>query len=282
MNESVTQTVDMAVALVTSYGINVIGAIVILIVGWIAAGWCSRAVARLLSRSDKVDAMLSGFFASFVRYGILAFTVIAVLSRFGVQTASFIAVLGAMGLAVGLALQGTLSNVAAGVMILLFRPFKVGDYIDAGGISGTVKSVTLFATELSTPDNVQIIAPNGQVWNTAIKNYSFHETRRVDFLFGVGYEDSIDSAMELIMGCAKADERVHTDPEPMVAVGELADSSVNIILRVWCASSDYWGLKFDLTKTIKQRLDAEGISIPFPQRQIHVVQSSADVAAAAE
>ncbi len=282
MNESVAQTVDMAVGLVTAYGLNVIGAIVILIVGWIAAGWCSRTVSKLLTRSGKVDAMLSGFFSSFVRYGIIAFTVIAVLSRFGVQTASFIAVLGAMGLAVGLALQGTLSNVAAGVMILLFRPFKVGDYIDAGGISGTVKSVTLFATELSTPDNVQIIAPNGQVWNTAIKNYSFHDTRRVDFLFGIGYEDSIDAAMELITGCATADERVHKDPEPMVAVGELADSSVNIILRVWCASSDYWALKFELTKTIKQRLDAEGISIPFPQRQIHVVQTGADVAAAAE
>ena len=143
MNESITQTMDLAIGLVTAYGLNVIGAILILIVGWIAAGWCSRAIAKLLSRSDKVDAMLTGFFASFVRYGILAFTVIAVLSRFGVQTASFIAVLGAMGLAVGLAMQGTLSNVAAGVMILLFRPFKVGDYIDAGGISGTVRSVTV-------------------------------------------------------------------------------------------------------------------------------------------
>ena len=282
MNESITQTMDMVIGLVTAYGLNVIGAIVILIIGWIAAGWCSRTVAKLMSRTGKVDAMLSGFFASFVRYGILAFTVIAVLSRFGVQTASFIAVLGAMGLAVGLALQGTLSNVAAGVMILLFRPFKVGDYVDAGGLAGTVKSVSLFATELSTPDNVQIIAPNGQMWNTAIKNYSFHPTRRVDFLFGIGYEDSIDSAMELILTTANADGRVHRDPEAMVAVGELADSSVNIILRVWCDASDYWSLKFDLTKTIKQRLDAEGISIPFPQRQIHVVQAGTGIAAAAE
>ena len=282
MNESINQTMDMVVGLVTAYGLNVIGAVVILILGWIAAGWCSRTVAKLLSRSDKVDAMLSGFFASFVRYGILAFTVIAVLSRFGVQTASFIAVLGATGLAIGLALQGTLSNVASGVMILLFRPFKVGDYVDAGGIAGTVKSVSLFVTEFATPDNVQIIAPNSQIWNSSIKNFSFHPTRRVDFLIGIAYEDSVDTAMELILGLANADERVHDDPAAMVAVGELADSSVNIILRVWCDAGDYWALKFDLTKAIKQRLDAEGISIPYPQRQIHVIQAGTEVAAAAE
>ena len=282
MSETITGTVGLVVGLVAAYGLNVVAAIVTLIVGWIAAGWCGRAVRRILSRTDKVDAMLSGFFASFVRYGILAFTVIAVLSRFGVQTASFIAVLGAFGLALGLALQGTLSNVAAGVMILLFRPFKVGDYIEAGGIAGTVKSVSLFATEFGTPDNIQIIAPNGEVWNKAIKNYSFHPTRRADFVFGIGYEDDIDAAMDLILATAKADDRAHTDPEAMVAVGELADSSVNIILRVWCASSDYWALKCDLLKTIKQRLDAEGISIPYPQRQLHVVQTGPGVAAAAE
>ncbi len=282
MSESLTQTMDQTIGLVTAYGLNVIGAIIILIIGWIAASWCGRTIARLLTRSGKVDAMLIGFFASFVRYGILAFTVVAVLSRFGVQTASFIAVLGAIGLAVGLALQGTLGNVASGVMILLFRPFKVGDYVDAGGIAGTVKSVTLFATELSTPDNVQIIAPNGKVWNTAIKNYSHHATRRVDFVFGISYDDSIDAAMNLLRATAAADERVHKDPEAMVAVGELADSSVNIILRVWCNAPDYWSLKFDLTKAIKQRFDAEGISIPFPQRQIHVVQTGTGVAAAAE
>ena len=282
MNDSIAGTVDAVIGLVAAYGLNVVAAIVTLIVGWIAAGWCSRMVRRVLSRTDKVDAMLGGFFASFVRYGILAFTVIAVLSRFGVQTASFIAVLGALGLAIGLALQGTLSNVAAGVMILLFRPFKAGDYVDAGGLAGTVKSVTLFATELCTPDNIQIIAPNGQIWNSAIKNYSFHATRRVDFLFGIGYSDNIDAAMDLILATANADERVHQDPAPMVAVGELADSSVNIILRVWCTASDYWSLKFDLTKTIKQRFDDEGIEIPFPQRQVHVVRDEPGIAAAAE
>lgn len=282
MSESVSGTLDLVIGLMTAYGLNVVAAIATLIVGWIAAGWCSRGVRRLLTRTDKVDAMLSGFFASFVRYGVLAFTVIAVLSRFGVQTASFIAVLGALGLAIGLALQGTLGHVAAGVMILLFRPFRAGDYIDAGGLAGTVKSVSLFATELCTPDNIQIIAPNGEIWNKAIKNYSFHPTRRADFVFGIGYEDDIDAAMTLILAIADADERSHKDPAPMAAVGELADSSVNIILRVWCASADYWALKFDLTKTIKQRFDAEGISIPFPQRQIHVVQANSGVAAAAE
>ena len=282
MNESISGTLDMVIGLVTAYGLNVVAAIATLIVGWIAAGWCARAVKRLIAKTDKVDAMLGGFFASFVRYGILAFTVIAVLSRFGVQTASFIAVLGALGLAIGLALQGTLGNVASGVMILLFRPFKSGDYIEAAGLAGTVKSVSLFATELCTPDNVQIIAPNGEIWNKSIKNYSFHATRRADFVFGIGYEDDLDAAMELILAIATADERSLKDPAAMVAVGELADSSVNIILRVWCASADYWALKFDLTKTIKQRFDAEGISIPFPQRQVHVVQTSTGVAAAAE
>lgn len=282
MSESLSGTLDLIVGLVAAYGLNVVAAIATLIVGWIAAGWCGRTIRRLMAKTDKIDGMLIGFTASFVRYGILAFTFIAVLSRFGVQTASFIAVLGALGLALGLALQGTLGNVAAGVMILLFRPFKVGDYIEAGGIAGTVRSVSLFATEFSTPDNIQIIAPNGDLWNKSIKNYSFHSTRRADFVFSIGYEDDIDVAMDLILATAKADDRALVDPEATVAVGELADSSVNIILRVWCGSSDYWALKCDLLKLIKQRLDAEGISIPYPQRQVHVVQAGQGAAIAAE
>ena len=199
---------------------------------------------------------------------------IAVLSQFGVQTASLIAVFGAAGLAVGLALQGTLSNVAAGVMLLLFRPFKVGDYIDGGGVSGTVKVISLFVTELATPDNVQIIAPNSQMWGTAIRNYSFHNTRRVDFLVGIDYGDNIDTAMATIRRVSGADTRVHRDPEPFVVVGELGDSSVNLIVRLWVNAADYWGVKFNLTKAFKEQLEADGITIPFPQQDVHMHQAA--------
>ena len=268
-------TLASATNLLTTYGLSVVGGIVILIIGWIIAGWASRWTARALGRFEKVDAMLAGFFASLVKYVILAVTVLAVLSRFGVQTASLIAIFGAAGLAVGLALQGTLSHLAAGVMLLLFRPFKVGDYIEAGGTAGSVKSVTLFTTELATPDNVQIIVPNGQVWGSTVKNYSFHPTRRVDFLLGIGYGDNIDTAMEAIVEVIGLDGRCYKDPAPQIVVGELADSSVNIIVRVWADAADYWGLKFDLTKNFKEAFDAKGITIPFPQRDVNLHQAVA-------
>ena len=199
---------------------------------------------------------------------------IAVLSQFGVETTSFIAVLGAAGLAVGLALQGTLSNVAAGVMLLLFRPFKIGDYIEGGGLAGTVKSISLFVTELATPDNVQIIAPNSQLWGSAIKNYSFHPTRRVEILIGIAYEDDIDKALAAIVDEVKKDSRVLADPAPMAAVTGLGDSSVNFTVRVWCNAADFWALKFDLTKKLKNRMDAENITIPYPQRTVHTVATA--------
>ena len=265
-------TLASATNLLTTYGLNVVGGIIILIVGWIIAGWASRWTARTAGRVQNVDAMLAGFFASLVKYLILAVTVLAVLSRFGVQTASLIAIFGAAGLALGLALQGTLSQLAAGVMLLLFRPFKVGDYIDTGGAAGSVKAVGLFTTELATPDNVQIIVPNGDVWGSTVRNYSFHPTRRVDYLLGIGYGDSIDAAMKAIHDVVTGDPRCHTDPAPQIVVGELADSSVNIIVRVWADAGDYWGLKFDLTKRFKEALDAAGITIPFPQRDVHLHQ----------
>ncbi len=259
-------------SLLTTYGMSVLGGIVILIVGWLIAGWAARWAARTLKRVKTVDDMLAGFLSNMVKYAILAVTVLAVLSRFGVQTASLIAIFGAAGLAIGLALQGTLSQLAAGVMLLLFRPFKVGDYIDAGGTAGSVKAVGLFTTELATPDNVQIIVPNGDVWGATLRNYSFHPTRRVDFLLGIGYGDSIDAAMQAITEVIHADPRCHAEPAPQIVVGDLADSAVNIIVRVWTDSGDYWGLKFDLTKRFKEAFDAKGISIPFPQRDIHVHQ----------
>jgi small conductance mechanosensitive channel len=275
MDQSVEEVWTMVVGLVTSYGLSVVGAIVILIAGFVIAGWVRGSVGKALGRVKKVDETLRSFFSSLAYYAVIVFTVVAVLAQFGVQTTSFIAVIGAAGLAVGLALQGTLSNVAAGVMLLLFRPFKIGDYIEGGGLAGTVKGITLFVTELATPDNVQIIAPNSQLWGSAIKNYSFHATRRVDIAIGIAYEDDIEKALAAIVDEAKKDARVLPDPAPMAAVTDLGDSSVNFVVRVWCNAADFWGLKFDLTKNLKNRMDAENITIPYPQRTVHTVTGAA-------
>jgi small conductance mechanosensitive channel len=273
MTEKGNELIAQILEVVTTYGLNVVGAIAILIVGWMAAGWISRAVGRAMGRMKKVDETLQGFFQSLTRYAVIVFTILAVLAQFGIQTTSFIAVLGAAGLALGLALQGTLSHLAAGVMLLMFRPFKVGDFVETGSGVGVVDAITLFFTEMHTPDNVQVIVPNGQLWNTAIKNYSHHSTRRVDIVMGISYEDNIDKAMTVIQNVIGAESRVLAEPEAMTAVGELADNSVNIIVRVWCAAEDYWPLKFDLTKHLKERFDTEGISIPYPQRTVHLLQS---------
>ena len=276
MEQSIEEVWTMVMALVASYGLSVIGAIVILIVGFVVAGWARGSISRGLSRFKNIDATLRSFFSSLAYYAVIIFTVIAVLSQFGVETTSFIAALGAAGLAIGLALQGTLSNVAAGVMLLLFRPFKIGDYIEGGGLAGTVKDISLFITELATPDNVQILAPNAQIWGSAIKNYSFHPTRRVDIVIGIAYEDDIDKALAAIIDETKKDSRVVAEPEPMAAVTDLGNSSVNFVVRVWCNAADYWGLKFDLTKNLKNRMDMENITIPFPQRTMHMVGAAAD------
>jgi len=274
MEQSVNDTVDQVMAAVTNYGLDIVGAIAILIVGWIASKWVRRAVIKALGKSENIAPMLRSFFASLAKYLVLIFTGLMVLSQFGVQTASLIAVLGAAGLAIGLALQGTLSNVAAGVMILIFRPFKIGDYVEAGGQAGTIKAVTLFITEMTTPDNVQIIVPNSQVWGSSVVNYSFHDTRRLDLALGISYEDNIEMAVEAINQTIGADARVLKDPEPLVAVSELADSSVNFVIRVWCEASDYWALKFDMTRALKEKMDSEGISIPYPQQTVHMIQKS--------
>ncbi len=267
---------EMMIEVVATYGLDVVGAIVILVIGWIASGWAKSVTNKALTKTGKVDAMVRGFAANAVGYAILAFTILAVLDRFGVETTSFIAVLGAAGLAIGLALQGALSNLAAGVMILFFRPFKVGDFIEGAGQSGTVKSVSLFLTYLNTPDNVEIILPNNQLWNAAIKNYSFNKTRRLDMVFGISYDDDIDKAFALIREALEADERCHKEPEPLIVVGNLGDSSVDIIVRVWCLGADYWGLKWHLLKTVKQCFDKEGIIIPYPQRDVHLIEASQD------
>lgn len=274
MDKSVQQAVDVALELIASYGLNVLGAVVILVVGVILSGWAQHAVNRGLSRFERFDVTVRGFFASLVRYLILIVTVLAVLNRFGVQTASLIAVLGAAGLAVGLALQGTLSSLAAGVMLLIFRPFNVGDYIEADGQAGAVQSLTLFVTNLNTPDNVRIVVPNSRIWGASIRNYSANPTRRIDLTVGIAYEDDIGKAMDAIRQVIDVDGRVNGEPEPLLAVSALADSSVNLLVRVWCASGNYWPLTFDLNRAIKEKLDAEGISIPYPQRQVHLRQTA--------
>ena len=271
MEDAIQQGINIIIA----YGLKIIGAILILIVGRIVASWTAKTVNARLQKSGKVDETLRPFFANFARYVVLIITVLAVLAQFGIQTTSLIAVLGAASLAIGLALQGTLSNVAAGVMLLIFRPFKVGDYVEAAGIAGTVKSITLLVTELATPDNVQILAPNNQVWGTIVKNFSHHATRRVDLVLGIDYSDDIDKAIQTVTTVAQSDSRVLKDPAPMVVVGNLGESSVDLTIRVWVQASDYWGVKFELTKVLKQRFDEEGLSIPFPQRTIHMVKAEA-------
>jgi len=271
ITSTATEYTDMIAVLLTTYGLSVLGGFVVLIIGWTLAGWAGRVVDRGLGKIERIDATLRSFLASATRYVILILTVLAVLSEFGVQTASLITVFGAASLAIGLALQGTLSNLAAGVMLLFFRPFHVGDYVEAGGHAGTVKAIDLFMTEFATPDNVRILVPNGNIWGGAVVNYSHHATRRVDLLIGIDYGDDIDKAFDTIRGVIGAEGRIHADPEPMVVVGELADNSVNIIIRVWCDAGNYWPLKFDMTKAIKEALDKAGISIPFPQRVVHMV-----------
>ncbi len=265
---------DALVQYISAFGVRLLVGLVILVVGMKLAVFLSKRLVAALSRQERFDEMLVHFFGSLARYSIIAVTVIAVLNQVGVQTASLLAVLASAGLAIGLALQGTLSNIASGVMLIFFRPFRTGQYVEVAGTAGTVKNVSLFTTELCTPDNVQIILPNSAVWSSSIINYSHHETRRVDFLIGISYSDNIDKAFAVIHGVIGGDKRIHADPAPQVVVSELADSSVNITIRLWVTSEDYWGVKFDLTKQFKEALDANGLSIPFPQQDVHLIQSA--------
>jgi len=271
-----TQVTETLSALAITYGLNLIGALLILIAGFWVAGRARRAVERLLARMDGIDPTLGRFLGGVARYAIIIVTVLAVLAQFGVQTASLLAVLGTAGLAIGLALQGTLSNVAAGVMLLFLRPFKTGDYIEADGVAGTVKGISLFTTELTTPDNVQIFAPNGDVWSSAIKNYNFNDTRRVEVVCGISYSDDIAKAFEVMRKVVADDARILAQPEPMYAVKSLGDSSVDIMCRVWVKSADFWAVTFDLTRAVKEGYDAGGLDIPFPTRTVY--QASADAA----
>lgn len=251
--------------LVVSYAFSVIGAILILIVGWTISRLLGRWVRSLLTRTHRVDPTVVGFFSVFVRYAVLVVVVIMVLGQFGVQTASIITALGAAGLAIGLALQGTLQNIAAGIMLLVLRPFRVGEYIDAGGISGTVQEIGLFATELQTLDGLYRMVPNSLLWNVPVTNYSRQPERRYDLVVGIGYEDDIDKAQSVLMDLAKAETRILAEPEPWTFVSELGDSAVSVTLRYWTSSADWWNTSRDMTKAAKIAFDENGISIPFPQ-----------------
>jgi small conductance mechanosensitive channel len=218
----------------------------------------------------KVDETLVRFVKDLCYVALLTFVIIAALANVGIQTASFIALIGAAGLAVGLALQGSLANFAAGVLMLIFKPIRVGDFVEAGGAKGTAKEIGIFTTVLSSPDNVRIIVPNSQVMGSTISNYTINGTRRVDMVIGVSYEDDLKKAKEVIEGVLATDERILPDPAPVVAVSALADSSVNFVVRPWVNVADYWGTYFDLTERIKVALDENGITIPFPQRDVHM------------
>lgn len=263
--------VEASAGLVSTWGLNVIGAIGVLIVGrWVAG--IVRKTARKGLEKGNVDAALIPFLSGMAYYVVLAVVLIAVLNLFGIQTTSLIAVLGAAGLAVGLALQGTLSNFAAGTMLLLFRPFRPGNFVEVAGVAGTVAEIGIFTTVLNTGDNIRILVPNASIYGDTIKNYSANETRRVDMVMGISYDDDIGRAIEVINRVVANDKRVLADPAPTVAAAELGDSSVNIVVRPWCQGADYWGLKFDLTRELKEQLEAAGCSIPFPQRDVHVIQ----------
>ena len=275
MDATTQNLIESVVSLVSAWGLKVLGALVVLIVGRWAAGWVRKTVRQSLERSN-LDATLIPFIAGIVYYLLLTVVVIAVLGLFGIQTTSLIAVLGAAGLAVGLALQGTLSNFAAGVMLLIFRPFRVGDYVEAGGTAGSVVEVGIFTTVLNTPDNVRILVPNSAIYGDVVKNYSTNDTRRNDLSVGIAYGDDIGTAVEVIRKVLAGDERVLSDPAPVIAVGGLGDSSVDFVVRPWCRKEDYWTLRFDLTRKLKEELEAGGCSIPFPQRDVHVIREATD------
>ena len=261
--------VSTLVALISAWGLRVIGAIALLVVGRIVCAAMRRATRRALERSS-VDESLVPFLSSLVYYLALAVVVIAVLNLFGIQTASVIAVFAAAGLAIGLAMQGTLSNFAAGVMLLIFRPFKIGDYVEVAGTAGSVQEIGIFSSVLHTPDNVKITVPNSAIYGDTVKNYSANDTRRNDLAIGISYDDDIGRAIETIRKVLSGDSRVLGNPEAVVAVSELGDSSVNLVVRPWCAGTDYWPLRFDLTRRIKEELEAAGCSIPYPQRDVHL------------
>ncbi len=272
MTETGQQMVETVIEMLSSWGLQVVGAVALLIVGRLIAARAGRLTRSSLTRANA-DPQLVPFFGQAVHYFLLVIVIVAVLQLFGVETTSLVAVIGAAGLAVGLALQGTLSSFSAGVMLLIMRPFKIGDSISVSGSTGVVIEVTLFVTTLNTSDNLRIIIPNSAVYGATIKNFSTNEKRRIDIVVGISYSDDIGQAMDSIRAILAAEDRILQDPAPSVAVTELADSSVNILVRPWVVSGDYGAVRGDLTRALKEGMEASGCSFPFPQQDLHLVST---------
>jgi small conductance mechanosensitive channel len=255
---------DTGMDVFAAYGLKVLGAIVILILGWIVAGIVSRAILRAFGRFNRIDQTIVTFSASTAKYAVLTFTLIAVLSSVGVQTTSFVAVLGALGLAIGLALQGTLNHVASGLLLVIFRPFKVGDAIEAAGVAGLVKAITLFTTELATPDNIRVVVPNGAVWGGIIKNLSAHTDRRVDIEIGIAHHNDVEKVMSLLRKVIEADARISKQPAPAVMIARLTDVAVVLSIQAWVRTTDVADVRPSLNRAIKDAFAAEGVMFPAP------------------
>lgn len=266
-----TSYLELLGRILTVFGLKILAALAVLVIGSWAAKWLRGLLKRLMT-SRNIDPTVASFIANLAYYGVMTAIVIVALGQLGVQTASFVAVIGAAGLAIGLALQGSLSNFAAGVLLIIFRYFKTGDYIEAGGTAGIVEEITIFTTTLKTPDNRMVVVPNSNILNGNIVNASAYPTRRIDMVFGIGYGDDIDQARQIITEVLAQDERILKDPEPTISLFQLADSSVNFAVRPWVKAADYWTVLCDTTETIKKRFDVAGVNIPYPQQDVHVYE----------
>ena len=267
----VQKIIEKANEAIASYGPKIVAAILILIIGWIAAKFVTGIIRKLMTRA-KVEPTIVGFLSNIAYMALMAFVVIAAIGKAGVPTTSAVAILGAAGLAIGFALQGSLGNFASGVMLIVFRPFKAGDFVEAAGTMGVIQEVQVFATILNTPDNKRVIVPNGSITGGNIVNYSANDNRRVDMVFGIGYDDDIPKAKKTLEEILEKHEKILKDPAPVVAVSELADSSVNFVVRPWVKTPDYWAVYWDVHQAVKMEFDAKEIGIPFPQRDVHLHQ----------
>ncbi|MCP4370615.1 MAG: mechanosensitive ion channel [Deltaproteobacteria bacterium] len=266
--------IDTITFFITNYSLKIVGAILILIIG----KWLSRYLSKLLGKilkKNNVDETLTQFLGNITYYSLLLMVLIATAGQLGINTTSFLTIVGAAGLAVGLALKDSLSNFASGIMLIMFRPFKVGDYVTAGGQSGTVESIDIFNTVLKTPDNQIVIVPNSSITANVITNVNAKPTRRINLVVGIGYDDNIGEAKNVFEDLIKADSRILSDPAPTIAVSELADSSVNFVVRPWVKTGDYWAVRFDLIEKIKLTFDEKGISFPYPQQDVHMYTETA-------
>ena len=263
---------ELAINYGSQYGLKLLFALLVFFIGKRIARFITNLVIKLMKNND-VDAELIGFFDSLIYWLLFALVCVAALGQLGVQTASFIALIGAAGLAIGLALQGALSNFAAGVLIIILRPLRVNDFVEVAGEAGSIQNIKIFTTELRTGDNKCVIIPNSRVLDSNIINYSSTGRRRVDLVFGIGYNDNLDHARKILQDIIQSDERILKDPEPVIAVSELAESSVNFVVRPWVKTADYWGVYFEITEQVKKRFDTEKISIPFPQQDVNIVKT---------